>query len=165
MILGDVGVGKSSLITNYVHNTFVENNESTVLDIYRGRKTASKQEIEIELHDSPGDDHLSQRLTYDFKSADAFIICIAANNRHSLQNIEKWTNMIDTLSSKAPLFLVLTKSDLKGAVTLEQLRDIRNRDSRFQGAYKTSAKEWMDFNVHKAFNKVLQSTLSIKYNI
>ena len=95
MILGDTGVGKSSLITNYVHNTFVESNESTVLDVYRGSKTASKQEIDIELHDTPGDDHLSQRLTNDFKSADAFIICCAANNRNSFLSIEKWTNVID----------------------------------------------------------------------
>ena len=34
VLVGDAGVGKSCLITNYLHNTFTENYEPTVLDCY-----------------------------------------------------------------------------------------------------------------------------------
>ena len=38
VLVGDTGVGKSCLIRNYLENSFSENYEPTVLDIYRGTK-------------------------------------------------------------------------------------------------------------------------------
>ena len=58
VLVGDTGVGKSCLIRNYLENSFSENYEPTVLDIYRGTKNVKKKQIDIEIHDTSGDDHL-----------------------------------------------------------------------------------------------------------
>ena len=58
MLVGDTSVGKSCLIKNYLENKFEENYEPTVLDIYRGTKNVKKKQIELEIHDTSGDEHL-----------------------------------------------------------------------------------------------------------
>ena len=41
VLVGDTSVGKSCLITNYLHNTFTEEYEPTVLDVYKGTKAVN----------------------------------------------------------------------------------------------------------------------------
>ena len=42
VLVGDTAVGKTALITNYLHNKFVENYEPTVLDVFKGVKLVKK---------------------------------------------------------------------------------------------------------------------------
>ena len=56
VLVGDTSVGKSCLIRNYLENSFSEDYEPTVLDIYKGIKNVSHKQIEIEIHDTSGDD-------------------------------------------------------------------------------------------------------------
>ena len=64
--------------------------------------------------------------------------------------------------------LILTKSDLHDfvdePVEFDALKKAAN-DGGFQGACKTSSKEWSDFNVHKAFNKTLTTAFIKKYEM
>ena len=39
------------------------------------------------------------------------------------------------------------------------LKDFKESDSSFTGAYSTSCKDWEDFNVAKVFNKALSEAL------
>ena len=87
---GDTAVGKSCLITNYLNNSFTEDYEPTVLDVYRGIKNVQKKQIEIEIHDTSGDEHLGVNRKVQYKDADVFMICVAANNPASLENTFKW---------------------------------------------------------------------------
>ena len=58
MLVGNTSVGKSCLIHNYLHNEFSEDYEPTVLDVYRGTKNVNNKQVEIEIHDTSGDDNL-----------------------------------------------------------------------------------------------------------
>ena len=69
------------------------------------------------------------------------------------------------------MFLVLTKSDMPDKkVSLSDLKSKVEEDKEankgkkggLKQAMKTSSKEWEDFNVHKAFNKVLGHALDPK---
>ena len=51
-------MGKTCLIHNYLHNQFSDEYEPTVLDVYRGTKNVKGSQVEIEIHDTSGDDHL-----------------------------------------------------------------------------------------------------------
>ena len=59
MLVGDTSVGKSCLIKNYLENSFSEDYEPTVLDVYKGVKTVKKKMINVEIHDTSGDEHLN----------------------------------------------------------------------------------------------------------
>ena len=84
VLVGDTSVGKSCLIRNYLENSFSDEYEPTVLDIYKGVKNVKKRQIEIEIHDTSGDAHLGVNRQTQYKGADVFMICVGANNLDSL---------------------------------------------------------------------------------
>ena len=158
-------MGKSCLITNYLHNTFSENYEPTVLDVYKGTKSVNKTQVNLELHDTSGDDNLQANRKVQYQGADCFMICVAVNKRSSFDNISKWKEEITSVIDNRPIFLILTKSDIDApAVNLKDLKGVKDNDSSYVGVAKTSSKEWDDFNVHKAFNKALGATLKLLNN-
>ena len=171
MLTGDTGVGKTCLITNYLNNTFTEDYEPTVLDVYRGIKNVKKKQIEIEIHDTSGDEHLGVNRKVQYKDADVFMICVACNNTDSLANAERWKVEIQEIEPEKPIALILTKSDLQEVlddpddmVTIDQVEDKKN-ELNLQVFAETSSKAWEDFNVHKAFNKTLTAAFDFKYDL
>ena len=90
VLTGDTAVGKSCLITNYLNNSFSEDYEPTVLDVYKGIKNVKKKQLEIEIHDTSGDEHLGVNRKVQYKDADCFMICVACNQESSLESVARW---------------------------------------------------------------------------
>ena len=99
VLCGDTSVGKSCLITNYLHNSFSEDYEPTVLDVYKGIKNVEKKQCEIEIHDTSGDEHLGVNRKVQYKDADCFMICVAANAKESHENVPRWKAEIHEIES------------------------------------------------------------------
>ena len=167
MLVGDTSVGKSCLITNYLRNTYSDEYEPTVLDVYRGTKNIKGKQVEIELHDTSGDEHLGVNRKVQYQDADCFMICVACNAQESFDSIAKWKAEIMEVETDKPILLILTKKDLEDLVEepvrIATLRQA-SKDQGFQGAMATSSKVWEDFNVHTAFNKTLKTGLDFKYD-
>ena len=87
------------------------------------------------------------------------MILVAVNDENSFNNIAKWMEEIRYVTTQAPFFLILTKSDMDGPVNLKKLKGAKEEDPMILNCFKTSSKEWDDFNVHKAFNKTLAGAL------
>ena len=90
VLVGDTSVGKSALITNYLYNLFNDEYEPTVLNVYKGVKNVGGKKVDIEIHDTSGDDHLGVNRKVQYQDADCFMICVACNVRESYENIAKW---------------------------------------------------------------------------
>ena len=112
VLVGDTSVGKSCLIRNYLDNTFSEEYEPTVLDVYKGTKAVKRRQIDIEIHDTSGDEHLGVNRQIQYKGADVFIVAVAANNPDSLQSVPRWVTEIRSIRPETPILIVLTKGDL-----------------------------------------------------
>ena len=83
-----------------------------MLDVYRGIKNVQKKQIEIEIHDTSGDEHLGVNRKVQYKDADVFMICVAANNQESLESTLRWKAEIQEIEPAKPIALILTKADL-----------------------------------------------------
>ena len=96
VLTGDTAVGKSSLINAYLSNSFTEDQEPTVLDVYKGCKQVQKKNIEIEIHDTSGDEHLGVNRKAQYKDADVFMICVGADNLtyETMDIIKRWIHEI-----------------------------------------------------------------------
>lgn len=60
------------------------------LGVYKGPKSINKEMVNLEIHDTSGDENLSTNRKIVYKDADLFFLCVAVNNRNSLTNITRW---------------------------------------------------------------------------
>ena len=165
--MGDTAVGKSCLIVNYLNNTFSDDYEPTVLDVYKGTKNVNKKQMELEIHDTSGDEELWRNREITYNSSDVFLVCVASNQRSSLEHVGKWVGEVrGTVGRQVPIWLIMTKSDLidEGGDDLVTMQELQAEKERLglMGVKKTSSKEWEDFNVHKAFCFALESAYAAK---
>ena len=104
-----------------------------------------------------------------YEGADVFAICCAANQRTSMESIAKWKAEIQEKEPTKPIALLQTKRDLveiiddeSMLVTKGELQQ-KKKDFGLVLFASTSSKEWSDFNVHKAFNNVINAGYKFKY--
>ena len=139
-----------------------------MLDVYKGIKNVQKKQIEIEIHDTSGDEHLGVNRKVQYKDADVFMICVAANSHESLESVARWKSEIQEIEQEKPVALILTKSDLADEidepVDLPMVKN-KQKEMAFVMSAKTSSKVWEDFNVHKAFNRALTAAYQFKYEM
>ena len=93
------------------------------------------------------------------------MICVALNNRTSLENVMKWRTEIRQVCPDAPIILVGTKADLRGNLETVTGQDLKQKseDMGLQASCETSAKDWQDHNVNKAFLKAIRTGFYFKY--
>ena len=95
-----------------------------------------------------------------------FMICVATNNRESLESVERWKDEIQEIEQSIPIALILTKADFLGmmddGVDVSMIK-AKAKEMNLVMWAKTSSKAWEDFNVHKAFNKALTAAYRYKY--
>ena len=60
VLVGDTGAGKSCMISNYLNNNYDEHYVPTVLDVYQGQKSVNRTTMELEIHDTAGDENLAR---------------------------------------------------------------------------------------------------------
>ena len=99
VLVGDTSVGKSALITNYLYNLFNDEYEPTVLNVYKGVKNVGGKKVDIEIHDTSGDDHLGVNRKVQYQDADCFMICVACNIPESFNSIGKWKAEIEEIET------------------------------------------------------------------
>ena len=123
-----------------------------MLDVYKGPKNINKHRVMLEIHDTSGDEHLGTNRKVVYRGSDVFIICLAVDNRTSLENVGKWKNEVKEadIDDDTPIILMATKMDLReqlnDPITADEVKKKR-KEMGFTGSYETSSKEWEDFNV------------------
>ena len=124
--------------------------------------------MELEIHDTSGDEELYRNRAITYNGADVFLVCVASNQRSSFEHVAKWVSEVrGTVGREVPIWLFMTKSDLLDEDDTEEMVNIKELVEEkarlgLMGVRKTSSKEWEDFNVHKAFSFALESAYTAK---
>ena len=96
------------------------------------------------------------------------MICVAANDHDSLESVERLRAEIYEIEPSKPIALILTKAHkldiIDDGVDVSMIKK-KAKELGLAMWAKTSAKAWEDFNVHKAFNKVLETAYNYKYDV
>ena len=71
-----------------------------------------KTQIDIEIHDTSGDSYLANSRATQYRNADVFMICVAANNMDAMASVPGWVDEIRSVENNKPIILILTKKDL-----------------------------------------------------
>ena len=84
VLVGDTTVGKTALMRSYLSSNFSEDDYTpTVLDVYKGRKNVESTPVDVEIHDTSGDENLSVSRHIQYNDTDLFVLCVAVDLRAS----------------------------------------------------------------------------------
>jgi len=123
VLIGDSGVGKSSLLFRFVSDMFTEDehelrDKTTVGTDYVPRKiTVSGKEIEIRIWDTGGQERYATMTQSYYRQSDCVICVYDVSSQPSFETVAKWWKEMDRYAKKdIARILVGNKTDLTAVV-------------------------------------------------
>eukprot|EP00035_Acanthoeca_spectabilis_P021134 m.436521 g.436521 ORF g.436521 m.436521 type:complete len:216 (+) comp17987_c0_seq1:247-894(+) len=164
LVIGEPGIGKTSLIRRYVDNVFDKNYTAT-LGVDFALKVVpwdNNMQIQLQLWDIAGQERFSSMTRVYYKQATACVIIFDITRLPTLKAVARWKNDLDGKASlpngdPIPCLLVANKCDLaERPIPKEDIQQLCDEHG-FIGWIETSAKE--DVNVSKAMRYLIEHIL------
>eukprot|EP00924_Labyrinthula_sp_SR-Ha-C_P003561 maker-scaffold_53-snap-gene-1.0-mRNA-1 protein AED:0.02 eAED:0.02 QI:71/1/1/1/1/1/2/58/229 len=167
VLIGDSGVGKSSLLLRFADSTFTQNYISTIgVDFrFRSVKLKTKEKtlnIKLQIWDTAGQERFRTITSAYYRSADAIVLCFDLTEKESLEHVTQWLSEVQKYAGNDVVILIVgNKLDLFKEVEDPEKRSnfcSKEEINKFFLAYKdldflrTSAKSGE--NVEEAFTKI-----------
>lgn len=151
VLIGDTGVGKTSIAEKFVDNEFNNNFETTIGVDFKTKIVESNDlKFKIQIWDTAGQEKFRSITKTYYRCADAIIVIFDLSNPESF-NLQGWIDQIKILNENATIFLVGNKSDLNKEVTKEKALELANNNNinYIECSAKTSQ------NINKLFDEII----------
>ena len=163
VMLGDSGVGKTSLVKYEINNQFINNTDSTIIFEHSFKNFNILEKIvRLQIWDTCGQEIYHSSMKNFYRSALCIVVVFSLESLDSFYNVNKWIEEIrNNNTEESILVLIGNKSDLTQprAIPKELIDDYCNKcgiENYFEASAKTGE------NVHEIF-KTLVKQLFIKY--
>jgi small GTP-binding protein len=157
VLIGDEGVGKTSLLITYTRNKFPEFYVPNILDKCAVNVQLNKKTYTLGLFDT------TSNYEQDISYTDVFLLCFSLDKPASLQNAKnKWFPIIKMNNAKANIILLGLKSDLKNMtnenISLTKLGKYVTKEIGCIKYLECSAK--LQMGIKFVFDEVIRVSLS-----
>ena len=152
IIIGDSGVGKSSITKRLVENSFSETTQSTVGVEYDFTNiTVNGKSENLYIWDTAGQEKFRSIARAYYRNASCALLVFDMTNKETFNNINTWLSDVNSLCENVSIILVGNKSDLASdrAVSTEEAQSFA--DLNKIPYIETSAKDGT--NISEAFIK------------
>ena len=114
ILLGETAVGKTSIISRYVENTFSSDlMSSTSMTYVQKNITIDKQKIQLNIWDTVGQERYRSLSKLFFKDTKIVVLVYSITNLQSFEGLTYWLNLYkESIGDEAILGVVGNKSDL-----------------------------------------------------
>ena len=156
ILLGDGGVGKSSMIQKYAHGIFNIHTTPTIGVVNTTKVvTVENQKILLNIWDTAGQEKYRSMLSSFFRGCKAAILVYDITNELSFKSLDYWMGQVREMGGDSVKFLLIgNKSDLESnrRVTQKSGLDLaRNNGMLFM---ETSCSS--NYNIERAFQEVAE---------
>ena len=141
ILLGDIGVGKSSLISRYVSNKFNAFGQASIGNVKTKKlKIDNQTTVELSINDPVEEEKLGKYTKNYFKDAHGAIIVFDITNKQSFNNVKSYLGEID---SNAPrdisVCIIGNKADLSSSrvVAYEDVQKVSEKYKYYEVSAKT----------------------------
>ena len=151
LLIGNSGVGKSSLLLRFADDTFTDNFMPTIgVDFKIRTLEVDGKTIKLQIWDTAGQERFKTITSSYYKGAHGIIVVYDITDKESFKNIDTWMNEVEKhASDNVSRILVGNKSDMEESrqVSTDEGKELADQyNIRFM---ETSAKE--SANVEEAF--------------
>ena len=153
ILIGNSGVGKSSILQRYIQKIFNDSYSSTIgVDFFMKSLTIGDKSIKLQLWDTAGTEKFRSITTGYYRGADAAFVVFDLSSKYSYNSLNEWIESYYKFSNpdvEKNVILIGNKCDLvdKREVTNEEIENfIKNNNINY---FETSAKEGK--NIDEAF--------------
>ena len=153
ILIGNSGVGKSSILQRYIQKIFNDSYSSTIgVDFFMKSLTIGDKSIKLQLWDTAGTEKFRSITTGYYRGADAAFVVFDLSSKYSYNSLNEWIESYYKFSNpdvEKNVILIGNKCDLvdKREVTNEEIENfIKNNNINY---FEASAKEGK--NIDEAF--------------
>ncbi|CAN1235292.1 Ras-related protein Rab7 [Linum perenne] len=160
IVLGDSGVGKTSLMNQYVHNKFSQQYKATIgADFVTKELQIDDKLVTLQIWDTAGQERFQSLGVAFYRGADCCVLVYDVNSMRSFDSLENWHDEFLKQANPAdpksfPFILLGNKIDVDGEKRAKDWCASKGNIPYFE----TSAKE--DYNVDPAFLCIAKAALS-----
>ncbi len=159
LLLGDSGVGKSSILNKYVDNIFSDSFISTIgVDFKISNKTIKNTKVKLQIWDTAGQERFKTIVSSYYRGAHGIIMVYDITDINSFENVKHWMSEINRhCNNNIQILLVGNKSDLY------RHRQVNHSDAtnfaKFHNIQfiETSAKT--SENIENCFTKIIENII------
>ncbi|XP_016998660.1 ras-related protein Rab-18 [Drosophila takahashii] len=162
LVIGESGVGKSSLIRRFVENKFDENHDVTIgMDFKSKVMNVDGIDYKVALWDTAGAERFRSLTPSFYRKALGAILVYDITNRDSLVKLEAWLAELDSYSDNPNIAIIVVgnKIDQERVVDREEGRKFARKHRAL--FIETSAK--CDQFVSDVFKDIVEKIVSSEY--
>jgi len=150
LVIGDIAVGKSSLLLRFSENIWRENYLPTIgVDFKIKTVVIDGKTVKLQIWDTAGQERFRTFTASYYRGAHGAIIVYDCTNRQSFENVKKWLQEVDTNTAGLCKLIVGNKSDLVDEKVVDTESGKALAEMLNVPFLETSAKEFK--NVNEAF--------------
>lgn len=166
LLLGDSGVGKTSIIRSLTGSQFSHNMLTTVgIDFVKVTFDVDGARVRLQIWDTAGQERFRSITRFQYRATKGLLLVYDITNRQSYETLSYWLNSIEKdidQSNKEPIPIIIVgnKCDLEEArmVTTDEGNQVA--DKNFLPAfYETSAAQ--NANVRECFSRLAQEVTEV----
>lgn len=155
VIVGNGGVGKSSMIQRYCRGTFTRSYKKTIgVDFLEKELRVQGERVRLMLWDTAGQEEFDAITRAYYRGAQACVITFSTTDRASLLSVPRWMGRIRDECGNIPMVLVQNKIDLIQETQIN-MSEVDSLSSRLGlRLYRMSVKD--DLNVGTVFQHLAE---------
>ena len=166
IMVGESGVGKTSLIRRYTNNIFNTNHLETIgIEFFNKEERINDQIIQIKLWDTAGQEIFHSLTKNFYRKADGIIIVYDITNKESFDRIQDW---VKSVSDNTDTYKEIQMIIVGNKIDLGENREVSKEEGMKIGKYfeidffEASAKN--DEGVRNFMIKIIEDILNNKVN-
>uniref|UniRef100_T1JP21 Ras-related protein Rab-35 n=1 Tax=Strigamia maritima TaxID=126957 RepID=T1JP21_STRMM len=161
LIIGDSGVGKSSLLLRFADNTFTGNYITTIgVDFKIRTIEVDGERVKLQIWDTAGQERFRTITSTYYRGTHGVIVVYDVTSGESFANVKRWLHEIEQNCEVVNRILVGNKSDDPDRKVVLTEDAQRFADQMGILLFETSAKE--NINVEEMFNAITKLVLKTK---
>jgi small GTP-binding protein len=155
VLLGETGVGKTSIMRRFINNEFISKSSSSIgIDYNFKSMKYNNKTYSIQIFDTAGQERFKSLVKTYYHIGDGFFIIFDLTNDNSLDAIKYWIESVNEIIENPKFIILGNKDDLQKNMKISD-DVIKNQLENYKDIIyiKTSAKAGT--NIKQAFEKMI----------